>query len=89
VGFVVQTFDPAYDRKHLTLLPTVSGFRQAETHRLTFTTDYTRVYQELISEDESRLVKGVRDFEIVVPVAAIQSASSFDWDMYRRFNPEI
>jgi hypothetical protein len=72
VGFVVQTFDPAYDRKYLVVLPTMSGYREATTHRLEFITDYTRVYQQLIAEDETRL---------------ILSASLFDWDAYRRFNP--
>jgi Family of unknown function (DUF6338) len=87
VGFVVQTFDPAYDRKYLVLLPTMSGYRESNTHELQFTTDYTRVYQELIEEDESRLVRGVSDFQIVIPVGEVLSASLFDWDAYARFNP--
>ena len=86
VGFVVQTFDPAYDRKYLLLLPTMSGFRAQTTHMLQFTTDYTRVYQELIEEDESRLVRGVDDFQVVIPVAEVLSATLFDWVAYQHFN---
>jgi hypothetical protein len=86
VGFVVRTFDPAYDRKYVVILPTMSGYRAESTHRLTFDTDYTRVYQALIAEDESRLVRGVEDFQVVVPVSEVVSANLFDWEAYQRFN---
>jgi hypothetical protein len=86
VGFVVRTFDPAYDRKYIVILPTMSGYRAATTHRLVFDTDYTRVYQALMDEDESRLVRGVNDFQIVVPVSQVVSANLFDWEAYQRFN---
>jgi len=65
----------------------MSGYRDKATHELTFNTDYTRVYQELMGEDESRLVRGVEDFEIVIPVAEVLSANLFDPDVYGRFNP--
>ncbi|HEX5574349.1 MAG TPA: hypothetical protein VFX42_00645 [Gemmatimonadales bacterium] len=39
----------------------MSGYRAESTHRLTFDTDYSRVYQALMAEDESRLVRGVED----------------------------
>jgi hypothetical protein len=86
VGFVVRSFDPAYDRKYVVILPTMSGYRAESTHRLTFDTDYTRVYQALMAEDESRLVRGVEDFQVVVPVSEVVSANLFDWEAYQRFN---
>jgi hypothetical protein len=58
----------------------------ATTHQLIFDTDYTRVYQALMEEDESRLVRGVNDFQIVVPVSHVVSANLFDWEAYQRFN---
>lgn len=86
VGFVLRSFDPAYDRKYLVLLPNISGFRDPRTHELQFTTDYTRVYQELI---EAMPLEGaaISDFELVLPVSEMLSASYFDEDVYRRFNP--
>lgn len=87
VGFVVRTFDPAYDRKYVIILPTMSGYRAEPTHTMTFDTDYTRVYQALLAEDESRLVRGVEDFQVVIPVAEVVSANLFDWEAYLRFNP--
>jgi len=86
VGFVVRTFDPAYDRKYIIVLPTMSGYRTEPTHEVKFTTDYTRVYQALMREDQSRLVRGVNDFQVVVPVSEVLSANLFDWDAYSRFN---
>jgi hypothetical protein len=44
------------------------------------------VYQALIAEDESRLVRGVEDFQVVVPVSEVVSANLFDWEAYQRFN---
>lgn len=85
VGFVVRSFDPAYDRKYLVLLPAISGFRDDRTHQLTFTTDYTRVYQELENSPADASVTD--DFELVLPVSEVLSASYFDGNVYRRFNP--
>lgn len=87
VGFVVQSFDPSYDRKYVLLLPTMSGYRRSEEQTLVLTTDYTSVYQQLIAADETRLVEGVDDFQIVLPVSEIQSASLFDPTAYQLFNP--
>jgi hypothetical protein len=87
IGFVLRSFDPTYDRKYIVLLPTISGYRDEKTQSLVLTTDYTAVYQQLIGEDETRLVRGIDDFQTVVPVAEILSANLFDWEVYQRFNP--
>ncbi|HEX7335983.1 MAG TPA: hypothetical protein VF252_02145 [Gemmatimonadales bacterium] len=86
VGFIVRTFDPTYDRKYIVILPTMSGYRTDTTHQVVFNTDYTRVYQVLMEEDESRLVRGVSDFQVVIPVSEVLSANLFDWEAYERFN---
>jgi hypothetical protein len=87
IGFVLRSFDPTYDRKYIVLLPTISGYRDEKTLSLFLTTDYTAVYQQLIAADETRLIRGVDDFQTVIPVAEIISANLFDWDAYQRFNP--
>jgi hypothetical protein len=85
VGLVTRNFDPSYDREYLVLLPTISGYREPPSQALRFTTDYTRVYQELLQTDES--FDAAASFEVVLPVAEVVSATFFDWDVYRRFNP--
>jgi hypothetical protein len=47
------------------------------------------VYQALMGEDESRLVRGVDDFQIVVSVSQVVSANLFDWEAYQRFNDTV
>ena len=64
----------------------MSGYRAETNHQIIFTTDYTRVYQVLMEEDESRLVRGVNDFQVVIPVSEVLSANLFDWEAYERFN---
>jgi len=87
VGFVVALFDPSYDRRFVTILPTLSGYRNSETHELRFTTDYTAVYQQLIADEQERIVTGVEDFEVVLPVSKVISAANFDPTLFGRFNP--
>lgn len=87
VGFVLSLFDPSYDRRFITILPTLSGYRDAQTHELKFTTNYTPVYQRMIEEQQSRIHTGNDDFEVVLPVSKIVSAANFDPQVYRHFNP--
>lgn len=87
IGLVVRTFNPAYERKYMLLLPTVSGYRQHPTHDLKLTTDYTAVYEQLIATEEPNLLPTIDNFQLVIPVAEVMSASLFDWDVYDRFNP--
>lgn len=45
IGFVLQNFDPAYERKYVRVLPTDSGYRDPTTHKVNFTTKYSPVLQ--------------------------------------------
>lgn len=85
VGFVTNNFDPAYERKFIRILPMSSGYRDGSTQELVLTTDYAKVYQQIIQQDNAFLLRGVEDFEIVVPVAEIASANLFDPEAYERF----
>jgi hypothetical protein len=87
IGFAVGSFDPINERKYIVMLPTISGYREPPSHKLILTTDYTAVYQQLIADDETRLIKSADDFQLVIPVNAILSANLFDWHVYDRFNP--
>jgi len=85
VGFVTSNFDPAYERKFIRILPTSSGYRDENTQELVLTTDYAKVYQQIIQEDNAFLLGGVEDFLIVIPVAEISSANLFDPAAYQKF----
>jgi hypothetical protein len=87
IGFVLWPFNPEYDRKYIFILPTVSGYRDKDTHELELTTQYTSVYKQMIEEEAERLVLGVEDFRILVPVSEIVSAHLFDSLAFEKFNP--
>lgn len=86
VGYITRNFDPAFERKYVTVLPMASGFRDPDTQELILTTDYARVYQQMILEDNAFLLRGADDFHIVIPVSEIQSANIFDPFAYQLFN---
>lgn len=86
IGFVLQPFNPEFDRKYIFILPTVSGYRDKETHVMEPTTEYISVYNQLIKEENERLVNGVDDFRILMPITEIISAHLFDSQAYEKFN---
>jgi hypothetical protein len=77
--------DLATERKSITILPLVSGYRDRDTQALVFTTDYSGVHERLA--DARGAVDGTSadEFELVIPVAEVVSANLFDWDVYRWF----
>ena len=87
VGFVSDNFNPALPNQYVKLLLTTSGYRDNDTKKVTFTNDYTAVFEQLINEDEPDPLV-IEGFEIVIPMAEIQSVSFFAPDIYRKyFNP--
>lgn len=101
IGFVLQNFDPAYERKYVRVLPTDSGYRDPDTHKVVLTTKYSPVLEEVarrLDELETDMqsvqppvvVERPRliepeDFQVVLPVSEIQSAGLWDWDAYELF----
>lgn len=84
VGFVTSNFDPAYERKYIRILPMSSGYRDP-TQQMVLTTDYAKVYAQIIRQDPKLQTVGVDDFQIVIPVAEIASANLFDPAAYEQF----
>lgn len=56
----------------VTILPTLSGYRDKDTLMVTYTTSYLPVYERLREENKS-----ARAFELVIPTSSIVSASPF------------
>jgi len=77
IGFVLENFDPSYDRKYITILPMASGYRDADDHGVVLTTFYGDVYVRIM---DARTDLEPEDFRVVIPVAEVQSANLFDWD---------
>lgn len=78
VGIVLTTPEPKTDRRVITLLPYMSGYRE-EKGQVVFTTFYDQFYQEPTDADAER-------FRLVLPLDKMQSISYFDMEIYERFN---
>jgi hypothetical protein len=86
VGFVQRNLNPEVERRHLRLLPVVSGYRKAGTLAVTFTTLYEQIREDARQADSPFHGLLDRDFEIVVPLAEVTTMSLFDFDAYEAFN---
>lgn len=78
--------DLANERKYVRLPPLLSGYRDATTHQLRFTTDYAKVYPRLDASTSAGQRTTADEFVLVIPVAEISAANPFDWDVYEWFN---
>ena len=70
---------------YLTLLPTLSGYRDAQRITLVFTTAYEHVYEDLERRSGSEQGSIAHSFGIVLPVANIESVNRYDNDIYARY----
>lgn len=85
VGLLSETPPPSQQRKSLTILPLMSGFRHADTGEIKFTTYYNRIYDKLnkISPDLT-----IDDFSVVLPIDKIHSINMFDVVVYEEFQKQ-
>lgn len=89
VGFVTSNFDPAYERKYIKVLPTLSGYRHPEELTFRITTDYAAVYDQLLDRRPEFLEEHADNFEIIIPVEEIASANIFDPDAFDLFRETV
>lgn len=89
VGYVVEGFNPAEDRKSVLLLPLISGYRTTDTHKVQFSTFYTDLYggDPLDTEALPGTLDHLRanDFITWLPVDRIVSCRLFDAVAYQAF----
>lgn len=93
VGYLLEGFNPGEDRKFLSMLPLMSGYRTEGTHKITFTTFYDDVYggepldpahaDESLPGELSHL--NPNDFIVWLPVDKMASYRLFDASAYKAF----
>lgn len=83
VGLVLQTGEPKMNRRVVTLLPFMSGYR-TEAGKVIFTTFYDEVYPQRDGNAESLSI--AEDFRLVLPIDKMVSVSFFDPKVYAAFN---
>lgn len=82
VGFA-DTILPPKETNYLKIVPLISGYRDSETKKLEFTTEYFEAldyYEKKTSKFNSF------DMDIIVMQDEILTAQIFDWDIFRLFN---
>lgn len=84
VGQVMGAVDPVDSRDMIRILPTMSGYRDEKTHKVTFTTFYKKLYGSI---DEKEELSHLHDenFEIVFSFTDVQTANLFDTSAYDEF----
>jgi hypothetical protein len=87
IGFVTASFDPVNDRDYIQLLPLQSGYRDAGTLQLKITTDYSQVYNRIVTKELESTSININDMRVVIPVSEIMSINLFDQEAYDLFNP--
>jgi len=93
VGYLLEGFNPAEDRKFLSILPLMSGYRAEGTHKVTFTTFYDDAYggQPADPAHAAESLPGglshlnPRDFIVWLPVDKMASYRLFDAEAYKAF----
>ncbi len=85
VGWAVRVPNPIQERKSVRILPLLSGYRDADTQEVVFTTSYHAVLSKVDESivDLNHLENG--DFEIVLPTSNICSCHLFDPVAYSYF----
>jgi hypothetical protein len=81
VGWPVYTPSPKKSElEDIRLLPIASGFRDKETHQVTLTTNYHRIFEK-IEKHEFEFPVSIQDFEVVFPVDEILSTRLFSLEI--------
>ena len=80
VGLVPQDLGLNPNLSYVSILPTLSGFRRQDTHKVVFTVNYSDAYEAI----EGGQITGIdaSSMEIIIPHETITSARLFDQELY-------
>lgn len=85
VGRTLKAFEPVSENEYMKILPIQSGYREPLTHKITFTTNYTKAYREYKKGNTES--KDVNEYAgVIIYVSEIVSASIYDYALSKTFN---
>jgi len=78
IGFVTKLNEAQDNKEYILIWPQRSGYRDSNTKKVTFTTNYAPVYQQI--EDNSDEFENITidDFQTAIPTSELESISIFD-----------
>lgn len=89
VGMARKAPNPMAERRFITVLPLMSGFRHVDLHTVVFNTYYADVIDAVnCKKDEQLTHMTLDDLEVVIPTEQIVSAHLFDLRVYERFQSD-
>lgn len=77
VGYVSISVNLGLNPPYITLVPTLSGYRDPRTLRVVMTTAYDRIYTAIANREPGYRDLKVKDFVIAIPTAEIETATPF------------
>lgn len=88
VGFLLSGFDPSLvDNQTFAILPVKSGYRDKDTKKVIFTTDYVSNYDKFRSESKNSEITQ-DDYRIVLFKKDVKSVSLYHQEIYDRFQED-
>lgn len=87
VGRVGRTFSPGEPHKGFYLLPTKSGYRESDKHRVEFTTDYDDAYANIKADNPSDYEEIIKDFGLVIFVDEILTVTIYSYQVHAKYFP--
>jgi hypothetical protein len=87
IGRVTKSLAPGDDTAFY-LLPTKSGYREPDKHRLVITTHYDLAYAK-IAQNEPDGFEIISDFGVVIPVKEVVSATLYREDIHAKYFPHV
>ena len=85
IGFAVESGVGMSGEPDISLIPTMSGFRDKDTQELVIITDYASTVVEYMEESSNLSLEDIR---IVIPISEIVSTRFFVPELYERFLEE-
>jgi hypothetical protein len=84
IGYISEVSSPL-SNSHVTIIPSISGYRDRDTQTVIITTDYTGTIKKYIIDNGKNLdIVG-----ITIPVSEIILASKFSAKLFKKFNATV
>ena len=83
IGQITKLSDPI-ENTHIKILPSMSGYRDKETQKLTVTTSYIDVIAAASQNDQTERLDS--KLGVIIPMDEISLISRFDYELFGQFN---
>lgn len=83
IGHITKLSEPL-ENTYLRIIPSLSGYREKDTHKLNITTNYTNIIQN--SSDNGETQDLDNKLGVIIPISEVILISKFDYQIFGSFN---